>query len=94
LLIAYCLLTLAYLIQMKLKRDPRAWRLCKIIAIVLSVLTFTPVIIPYGQFRPLLFGMPYTLWSGLLLTILLVLLTWIGTRVHPSGDEPENLTTP
>ena len=87
-------MTLAYPIQMKFKRDSRAWRSCKIIAIALSALTFTPVIIPYGQFRPLLFGMPYTLWSGLLLTVLLVLLTWIGTRVHPSGDETENLTTP
>ena len=77
-----------------LKPNARLWLWSKILAVVLSLLTFTPLIIPAGQHRPFFLGTPYTLWSGLLLTALLVLLTWVGTRVHPAEDEPDNPPAP
>ncbi len=70
--------------------NTRPWKLCCLIAIILAALTFTPIITPAGRFTPMLFGMPYTLWTGILLAIALVTLTFIGTRVHPAkkkGDE-------
>ena len=71
--------------------NSRAWKLCVALVVILSALTFTPLVIPAGQFQPELFGIPYTLWVSILLTILLVLLTYIGTRVHPgrNSDEPQ-----
>ncbi len=71
--------------------NSRPWKLCVALAVILSALTFTPLVIPAGQFQPELFGMPYTLWVSISLTILLVLLTYIGTRVHPgrNADEPQ-----
>ena len=71
--------------------NSRAWKLCVALVVILSALTFTPLVIPLGQFQPELFGMPYTLWVSILLTVLLVLLTYIGTRVHPgrNSDEPQ-----
>jgi hypothetical protein len=71
--------------------NSRPWFLCVALAVILSALTFTPLVIPAGQFQPELSGVPYTLWVSILLTILLVLLTYIGTRVHPgrNSDEPQ-----
>jgi len=42
---------------------------------------------------PDLFGVPYTLWVGILICIALVVLTIIGALVHPSNksDEQEAL---
>ncbi len=59
------------------------WIICRIAAIILVVITFTPLVMPAGAHRPALWGMPYTLWAGIIVSILLVLLTFIGTRVHP-----------
>lgn len=65
------------------------WRILRTSALVIALLTFTPLIIPRGQIQPALFGVPYTLWTGFLQTVVLVVLTYIGTRVHPGLDEEE-----
>lgn len=56
---------------------------------VLAILTFTPVVTPHGKATPEVMGMPYTMWVGLLWTILLVVITWIGTQVHPGFEDKE-----
>lgn len=62
------------------------WRLCYGAIIVLSVLTFSPLVIPSGTFRPMLFGMPYTLWVGIVFTVLTVVLTYGATQFYPVHD--------
>ena len=62
------------------------WILTLIIALILSVLTFTPVIIPKYRFMPELLGMPYTLWTGVLLMIAFILNTLAAIFVHPGND--------
>ena len=37
----------------------------------------------------MLFGIPYTLWLDFLVTVILVVLTYIGARVHPGTDTSE-----
>ena len=37
--------------------------------IALAVLSFSPLVIPNGVLTPLLFGMPRTLWAGILISI-------------------------
>lgn len=71
--------------------NSRYWKLCVVLVITLSAVAFTPLVMPTGRFQPELFGIPYTLWVSILITILLVLLTYIGTRVHPgrNSDEPQ-----
>lgn len=59
------------------------WRLCYGGIIVLSVITFTPLVIPSGTYRPILLGMPYTLWVGILLTVITVVLTYGATQYYP-----------
>ena len=70
-------------------KDNQPWRYCCIAAIFLALITFTPLVTPNGVYRPELLGMPYTLWVGIILSILLVLVTYLGTRVHP-GNKTEN----
>lgn len=70
---------------MKYKRT--IWLFCCIGAILLTVLAFSPFVIPANQYEPKLAGMPYTLWMGILITVLLVLLTFIGTLVHPGSRD-------
>lgn len=65
------------------------WKLCVVAVIFLTAITFTPLVIPAGDYQPELFGMPYTLWVTILITILLVLLTFIGTLVHPGRNSDE-----
>ncbi len=63
------------------------WRLCCGAAAVLSVLAFTPLVIPPGRYEPMLAGMPLTLWAGILIAFGLVVLTYIGARVHPDVED-------
>ena len=62
------------------------WRLCCGAMVVLSVLTFTPLVIPAGRYEPMLGGVPLTLWAGIFIAVAMVALTYVGTRVHPDGD--------
>jgi len=52
------------------------------IAILLVILTFTPVILNPGRIEPKLISLPYTLWSSILITIVLVLLSYLASRLH------------
>jgi len=75
-----------------MKQKQTAWTACSIGVIVLCVLAFSPIIIPTGTSAPLLWGIPRTLWAGILVYALIVVLTFIGTRIHPDikerqGDE-------
>ena len=65
------------------------WYLCIAVAVLLTIVTFTPLVIPAGEYRPTLLGMPYTLWMTVLITALYVVLTYIGTRVHPGRNDDD-----
>ena len=52
------------------------WRLCCAAAFLLSALTY-------------LFGVPHTLWASVLVAVGLVVLTFIGTRVHPGRRQED-----
>ena len=62
------------------------WRITAAVAILLILITFTPLVIAPGRTEPKLFSMPYTLWVSILITIGLVILTYIGGRVHLNDD--------
>lgn len=65
------------------------WNICIIIFIVLTVISFTPLVIPQGTYKPELLGVPYTMWTGFLVTVLFVILTFIGMKMHPSNKNKE-----
>ena len=65
------------------------WRILRTVAILLCILTFTPFVIPKGVHTPELLGVPYSLWTSFLITVTLVFLTYLGTKVHRSEEEEE-----
>ena len=61
--------------------------LCVASAFFLVAITFTPLVTPNGVYEPKLMGLPYTLWVGILITIGLVFLTFIATRIQQPKEE-------
>lgn len=62
------------------------WRLLVVAAIVLVIACFAFVFVPGGD-SPSLFSMPYILWTGILATVLLVVLTFLGSRFFSSKNK-------
>ncbi len=76
--------------DMNTKKKSRAYKVLIILAILLSVLSFTPLVMPYGVHQTGFLPLPYTLWTGLLVAILFVCLTWLAVRMHPGKGEDES----
>jgi len=72
-----------------MKRNKRIWQLCVAAVIVIIAITFSPLVIAPGKIHPFLFGLPYTLWMGILLTIALVVITLIAGNALPNDEEGE-----
>ena len=68
-------------------KNQRLWNFCKIGVGILLVLTFTPLVTPEGVYKPMLGGIPFTFWVGFLVSMLIVGITWLATKVHPGKDE-------
>lgn len=72
--------------QTKSSYKPLAWKLCCIGIILLSIMTFTPLVIPAHQSDPTLGGVPYTLWAGIATAVVMMLVNFIGTLVYPGKE--------
>ena len=62
------------------------WKTCCISCILLNIVSFTPLVIPPQIAEPFVFGMPRTLWAGLLISFGLMIVTIIGAW---AADYPE-----
>jgi hypothetical protein len=71
------------------KQNPLYWYLCCAGMVLLTVLTFTPLVVPVGEYEPMVLGMPLTLWAGMLIALLMVVLIYVGTQVYPGTEEEE-----
>ena len=65
-----------------MNKDKIIWLIVKIVIVLITISVFTPLVTPYRDSTPELFGMPYTLWVGMLVYVLLVSLIIIGINVH------------
>jgi hypothetical protein len=72
-----------------MKKSKKYWNACVIAVIVIMVAGYTPIMIPKGVYNPMLLGIPYSLWTSFLATVVLVALTYLGSRFHPGNDEEE-----
>jgi len=70
----------------------KTWIILVIIILSLTIITYTPLVTPAGQFTPKVMGVPYTLWMGFLITCLIVFATYLATKVHPSQKEEKSNT--
>lgn len=65
------------------------WKICIALVIGIVAIAYTPLLIPEGKYRPMILGVPFSLAVGFLSTVLLVVITFIGSRVHPGSDGKE-----
>ena len=65
-----------------MRNKKRIWTIIRIVIIVISILVFTPLVIPKGVYAPELYGMPYTLWVGMAVYFSFLILILIGVSVH------------
>lgn len=73
-----------------MNKKKKYWRICSISVFILCILVFTPLVIPAEVYKPELLGIPYSLWTSFFITVILVVFTLIGTKVHPGLDEKED----
>ena len=72
-----------------MKKNKRIWQICVAAVILIIIITFSPLVTGNGKINPFLFGLPYTLWMGILLTIVLVILTLIGGNAITNEEEEQ-----
>ena len=70
-----------------MKKRKLIWTLCQLGVVLVSIVTFTPLVIPQNTYLPELFGLPYTLWMGMLLSFCFTCLIFIGIKVHPGASK-------
>ena len=63
------------------------WKIYGLIVLVLAVLSFTSLVIPYEVTDPYYFGLPRTLWAGMAISILIYVVLVIA--MFTSADECE-----
>ncbi|HEY4655312.1 MAG TPA: hypothetical protein VIH22_12400 [Cyclobacteriaceae bacterium] len=62
------------------------WKVIVILSALVVVSSFSLIFVPH-VIDPKLFSFPYILWTGLLTTLLLVFLTYLGTKNFPYSDK-------
>ena len=65
--------------------------MCCGVMVVLSIVTFTPLVIPEGKIEPSLWGIPLTLWAGAAIALIMVLLTAIAALLHPESTGKKDI---
>jgi hypothetical protein len=65
------------------------WRLLIASVILIFFIEYSPLVIPKGRYHPTLDGIPFSLWVGILLTIVVVSLTYIGSKLYSKIIEGE-----
>lgn len=73
---------------MKTKRKSLI-RVLDILAILLCVATFSPLVIPQNEANPFLLGIPYTMWMGFLVSVLFVVLAFLVSLINKEENHAD-----
>jgi hypothetical protein len=74
--------------QMKTKRT-RLLLILDVIALLLVIATFSPIVIPSGEANPYLLGIPYTMWMSFLVSVLFVFLAYLVSTVNKEDNHAD-----
>lgn len=67
---------------------PKIWNLIVIAVLLITVGSFA-FLFRENKHSPELWNIPYVFWTGFLVTVLLVLATFLGSRFFPYHDSKE-----
>ena len=57
------------------------WRIIVIAVFLCAAIQFSPLVMNKNKIAPYFLGMPFTLWFGILISLLIIILTAIGGYV-------------
>ena len=60
----------------------KRWRLLVLFMFLLFLIEYSPLVIKSNQYHPMLVGIPYSLWLGIIGTALGVFLTYLAAKAH------------
>lgn len=64
-------------------------RVLDILAILLCIATFSPLVIPENDSSPFLLGVPYTMWMGFLVSVLFVVLAYLVSIINKEENNAD-----
>ncbi len=70
-----------------MKKNSLIWSVCCGMAVFLTALAYSPLVLSPDQFEPVLFGMPRTFWAGIVIYLVFLVVIWLGTQVHPEKED-------
>lgn len=59
------------------------------LAILAFIASFSPLVTPGHITEPFIMGMPYTLWAGLLVSFLFVILAYLVSVIHKEENNAD-----
>ena len=62
------------------------WKFMVILACLITAAAYA-FVFKHGIIQPFLFSMPYILWTGILITAIMVALTYIGSKSFPHKEK-------
>ncbi len=73
---------------MKTKRI-RLLRILDVVALLLVIATFSPIVIPPRVADPFLLGIPYTMWMAFIVSVLFVFLAYLVSLVNKEDNHAD-----
>jgi uncharacterized membrane protein len=71
------------------KRNKKIIRILDLLAIICFIATFTPLVTPEQKSHPFLLGIPFTMWMGLIVSILFVVLTYFVSLINKQDNNAD-----
>ncbi len=64
-------------------------RVLDVLAILLCIATFSPLVIPQNEASPYLLGIPYTMWMGFFVSVLFVVLAYLVSIIYKEDNHAD-----
>lgn len=72
-----------------MKKRTTSLRILDGLAILLCIITFSPLVIPKNEANPYLFGIPYTMWMGFLVSVLFIVLAYMVSIINKEENRAD-----
>jgi hypothetical protein len=64
-------------------------RVLDVLALLLCIATFSPLVIPHKESSPFLLWIPYTMWMGFLISVLFVVLAYLVSIIYKQENHAD-----
>ena len=64
-------------------------RILDLLAFLLCIVTFSPLVMPQNEANPFLLGIPYTMWMSFLVSVLFVVLAYLVSVINKEENHAD-----